>query len=99
MNEEEFFSNRELYEMFNQSISELRSELADFKNDLKETRRVVKKYNELRENINYLNERILTIEQRDHGYSEVMQSIKSWGGYIIALLTLLLYFYQVLGGG
>ena len=57
--------------------------------DMKETRSVIKKYNGLYEKVNYLKVRIDKVESRRLSKMDFVNSIRQWGGWIFALITLI----------
>lgn len=74
----EWYSNKQLFEMF-QGLN----------NELRITRDAVKKYNDIRTNLNNVMERVTAIEQRAIGSYNVGKSIREWGGWIVAIAALL----------
>ena len=72
----EWYSNKELFEMF-QAL----------KDELKITRDAVRKYNDIRINLNSVMERVTAIEQRAIGRYNVGKAIREWGGWIVAILS------------
>lgn len=79
----EWYSNKELFEMF-QAL----------KDELKITRDAVKKYNNIRINLNDVMERLTAIEQRAIGRYNVGKAIREWGGWIAAVLSFLFALYK-----
>ena len=77
-NKKEWYSNKELFEMFQ-----------GLKDELKITREAVKKYNNIRNNLNDVLERLATIEQQSIGRYSVGKAIREWGGWIVAVLSFL----------
>ncbi len=87
----DWYTNKDLFKM-----------ISDLKDELVETRMQVKKYNGLRKDMNnafeQLNEiysRINEIEQRRYAHANVCENIRNWGGWLIALATLILYLTEV----
>lgn len=76
-----WYSNKELFE----SIIAL-------KDDLKETRHIIKQYNGLREKIETVEDKVKHIETMTEAKSGFGQAIRDWGGWIIATLALLSQF-------
>lgn len=95
MTQEQWYSNKDLYEMF----VGLRDEMSALRVDLRETQQLVKQYNGLRQQIHALEARLLAIEQQRLGRAAVADSIIRWGGWFFALGTLALAALKLLGGG
>lgn len=74
--QEQWYTNKELFEMIN-----------GLKSDLTETRKVVKEYNDLRRSLNDCIRRVAEIEQRGVGRQSVEQAILRWGGWAIAVVS------------
>lgn len=75
---EEWYSKKELYEM-----------IGGLKVDLMETQRVVKEYNNLRKELNSVIKRLTALEERRAGRLETGKLIREWGGWLVAVVTLL----------
>lgn len=73
---EQWYSNKELFEMIN-----------GLKADLSETRRVVKEYNDLRRSLNDCIRRVAEIEQRGVGRQSVEQAILRWTPWVITIAS------------
>lgn len=80
-----WYSNKELFEL----ISGLRDEL-------KETRHIIKQYNGLREKIEIVEDKVKHIETITEARSGFGQSVRDWGGWIFGLVTLLALLSQYL---
>ena len=81
MSEEEkdqWYTNKDLFE-----------QIMGLQQDMKETRSVIKKYNGLYEKVNYLKVRIDKVESRRLSKMDFVNSIRQWGGWIFALITLI----------
>lgn len=78
-NKKEWYSNKDLFEM-----------LQGLKKDLQETRTVIKKYNGLRKDLGETMLKLAEIENQMRGRNQVWEGIRNWGGWIVALTTLLL---------
>lgn len=76
---EEWYSNKDLFEMV-QGLTQ----------DLQETRAVIKEYNGLRKDLGKTMSEVAEIKDQMTGRNQVWDGIRNWGGWIIALLTLLL---------
>lgn len=85
MSDEQWYSNKELFEMIN-----------GLKSDLAETRQAVREYNDLRQSLNDCIRRVTDIEQRGIGKQSVEQAILRWGPWIIAVVS---FGYAMFGRG
>ncbi|MCC2249069.1 hypothetical protein JUJ52_08920 [Virgibacillus sp. AGTR] len=74
---EQWYTNKDLFEL----INGLRSEM-------QETRNVIKKYNGLREELGVVKEKVERIEAKTEGRKSVAEAIRLWGGWLFALVTL-----------
>ncbi len=79
---EEWYSNKELFEQ----IQALRTEML-------ETRNLIKQYNGLREKVDEVKDKVEDIEAVAKGKNKVIETIRNWGGWLIALVALLLNFF------
>ncbi len=75
-NNKEWYSNKELFEMF-QSLKE----------ELKLTIEAVKRYNGIRNDLNNVMKRLLAIEQQAVGRYTVGRALREWGGWAVALIS------------
>ncbi|BDH62298.1 hypothetical protein MTP04_24280 [Lysinibacillus sp. PLM2] len=78
---EEWYSNKELFEQ----IQALRSEMS-------ETRSLIKQYNGLREEVEEVKEKMVRIEAISAGKNKVLEAIRNWGGWTVAIIALILNF-------
>jgi len=75
---DQWYTNKDLFE-----------QIMGLQQDMKETRSVIKKYNGLYEKVNYLKVRIDKVESRRLNKMDFVNSIRQWGGWIFALITLI----------
>ena len=75
---EQWYTNKDLFEQ----IMSLRSEL-------EKTRSMIKEYNGLREEVQSMEKRFIEHEAKNQGKSIVAKGIKEWGGWIVAILALI----------
>lgn len=80
---EQWYSNKELYEM-----------LRDLKDETQTMIRVAKEYNDLRKTLNDCIRRITTIEERALGRYSAEKAVREWGGWIVALLAFAYTIYK-----
>jgi len=78
-----WYSNKELFEL-----------ITTLKDDLKETRHIIKQYNGLREKIETVEDKVRHIETMTEARSGFGQSIREWGGWLFGLITLLVLLSQ-----
>ena len=84
---ENFYSNRELFELMMPEIYELKQEL-------KETRTIVAKYNGLRERLGNVEEKLSINKGKEKGKDELLAFLRDWGGWLVAFLMLLIYLFE-----
>ena len=80
-----WYSNKEIFEM-----------LQGLKEELRETRILVKQYNGLRKDLAETMKRVAAIEQQNIGKSQVGTSIREWTGWVIAILALVVSILRVI---
>ncbi|MBM7542351.1 hypothetical protein [Amphibacillus cookii] len=86
----QWYTNKELFEQLNQvqvDFNELRLEM-------RETRKMINKYNGLREKLGFVEEKINKIEAKREGKQLLGQTIREWGGWLFALITLIILIYR-----
>ncbi len=88
---EEWYSNKELFEQ----INALRGEM-------QETRNLIKQYNGLREEyqglkleVDQVKELMVQIEAVSIGKNKVLEAIQDWGGWVVAIIALVLNFMKL----
>jgi len=69
------------------TVTSLKGEMDNLRTDLRHTAEAVKKYNNLREQLNDCMSRVAAIELMAAGRSSVGKGIREWGGWIVALLA------------
>ena len=82
-NNKEWYSNKELFEMFQ-----------DLKEELAITREAVKKYNNIRTDLNAVMQRLTAIEERAIGRYSAGKAVREWGGWLVGLLGFLFGLYK-----
>ncbi len=83
---EQWYSNKDLFEQ----INALRMEM-------QETRNLITKYNGLREKVDEMEEKMIRLEAKTAGKNAVFTAIREWGGWIVAIISLIIS-YLKLGG-
>jgi inorganic pyrophosphatase len=83
-NEKEWYSNKDLFDMI-QSLKE----------EMTQTRSIIKRYNGLRQDmiesyqkINQNEEKINEIKNTEKGKHELAETIRRWGGWLVAIASL-----------
>lgn len=89
---EQWYTNKELFEQLNA----MQKDFHDLRSEMRQTREVIKKYNGLREEIGMMKEKIHRMEARAQGRLSVSEAIRNWGGWLFALVTLIILIYQKL---
>lgn len=84
---EVWYTNKDIYEM-----------VMGLKDDLHETRTLIKEYNGLREKLNQCTIEIAEIKSVAAGRSGVATGIRVWGGWIVGILSLILAIIKTIGG-
>jgi hypothetical protein len=74
MGEQQWYSDREMFEM----IQELKTELT-------ETRITIKKYNGLWEKFENADNRLTVLESQAQGRASVGRSVRDWGGWFVGI--------------
>jgi hypothetical protein len=78
----EWYSNRDLFEM----IQHLQGEIISLRSDLRATQEAIRRYNNLRADLEGVIMRVHAIEQQAVGRASVGRAVREWGGWIIALV-------------
>ncbi|WEG14170.1 hypothetical protein PU629_07335 [Pullulanibacillus sp. KACC 23026] len=96
--QEQWYTNKELFEQ----INVMRGEFKDLSNEMRETRNMIKEYNGLRDEVGKyrkeveeLKEALDVLQAKAEGRSSVLEGIKSWGGWIIALLSFVITLWRL----
>lgn len=82
MGENDWYNNKQLYEM----IDTFKKEVMELNLEMKETKVLIRDYNGLRENINAVNDKIISVEKEIETYKN---SKKEYIGYFIASISIL----------
>lgn len=70
--------------------------LQGLKEELRETRILVKQYNDLRKDLADTMKRVAAIEQQNIGKEKAGVSIREWTGWVIAILALFVSILRVI---
>lgn len=84
MGEEQWYSNKDLFEQ----INELRHEMA-------QTRSIIKEYNGLRTTIHTVEKELADMKSKQVGKSKVATAIREWGGWIVALFAVIISLIKI----
>lgn len=84
----QWYTNKDLFEQ----ISGMQSEFHSLRTDMKETRHMIRQYNGLREEIANIDRKVNDMQARARGRSSVGKAIREWGGWLIAVVSLILLF-------
>ena len=82
MSENNWYSNKELFEM----IDEFKADVIDLRLEMKETKTLIRDYNGLRKNINDNNKKVGELERK---IETSIDNRKEYIGYIIAAISTL----------
>ncbi|WP_416149514.1 hypothetical protein ACM26V_00495 [Salipaludibacillus sp. HK11] len=88
---DQWYTNKDLFEQ----INSVQGDFRDLRTELTETRKVIKKYNGLREEIGEVKTRVESMESNKKGAQSVLEGIKSWGGWLFGLVTLVVLLTQI----
>lgn len=84
----QWYTNKELYELIN-----------NLQFELQETRTAIKKYNGLYSKLNAVKEDVDEIKAIQEGKKEFGEQIKSWSGWLFGLVTLIYMIIKFYLGG
>jgi hypothetical protein len=74
--QEQWYSNKDLFEQIN-----------NLRNEMLETRNLIKQYNGLREKVDVVENEITVMKAEAKGKNKVSDGIRNWGGWIIGLIS------------
>ncbi|MGX9931944.1 hypothetical protein ACW0KB_11965 [Virgibacillus salarius] len=91
MSGEQWYTNKDLFEL----INGVQSDFKDLRLEMRETRSIIKQYNGLREEVGLVREEVEEVKKQvqetqnmNKGKSKVLEAIRLWGGWLFALVTL-----------
>jgi len=82
MEQKQWYSNKDLLEMLN----ELKEDISELRLEMKETKTLIRDYNNLRENVNKANRKIVELEKMIITNTD---NRKEYIGYIVAAISTL----------
>lgn len=82
----QWYTNKDLFEL----ISKVQTEFHELHSEMRETRQLMRQYNGLREELGVVKERVDDMEAQARGRKSMGKSIREWGGWLIAVITLIL---------
>jgi hypothetical protein len=82
---DQWYSNKELFE---QMLS-MKEDIQSLRTEMRETREIIRRYNGLREELYKVKDKVEDIEARSQGKNAVLEAIRNWGGWLFALITLI----------
>ncbi|WP_152657601.1 hypothetical protein [Oceanobacillus sp. CFH 90083] len=85
MPEQQWYSNKELHKI----MIEMSKDFTKLRTEMKQTREIIKKYNGLREEVGKLQKEIIYMKATGKGKSSALEVIRNWGGWLFALVTLI----------
>lgn len=95
--ENQWYTNKDLFERLNG----LRDDFNNLRSEMQETRSLIRSYNGLREQIHSMdeeNDNLRSLVQTIINKSEVKRTtfddLRSWGGWLFGLITLLILVYK-----
>jgi len=83
---EQWYTNKELFEL----INELQKDFRDLRSEMRQTREIIKQYNGLRKELGQVRLEIDQMKSKMTGKQMVWEAIRNWGGWLFALITLLI---------
>lgn len=81
-----FYSNREIYEM----LLDLRTEVIPLREEMRHTTESIRKYNGLRDRLDATERKLAEHLMTGAGQASVARGIREWGGWIVAIISLLI---------
>lgn len=78
----EWYTNKDLFEM----IGQLTKQMAELKNEMHETTRIIREYNGLRRTMGELEQKLIRMETSERTSKESSKSWRDWIAWIIAVI-------------
>ncbi|GAA5416187.1 hypothetical protein Pryu01_01219 [Paraliobacillus ryukyuensis] len=99
MSNEQWYTNKDLFEQ----INAIQGDFKDLRSEMKETRSMIKQYNGLREEVGLVREEVEEVKKQvkeaqniNKGKSKFLEAVRLWGGWLFALITLIVLLSQYL---
>lgn len=89
---EQWYSNKDLFERIMDLQKEMRT-IPQLRQEMEETRRIIKKYNGLYEKLDNVKRKVDHIESVTEGKNSTKEAIRQWGGWLFGFITLLVLLY------
>lgn len=86
MSDGQWYTNKELFEQ----IIEMQTEFRDLRSEMRETRTMIRQYNGLREKVDAVERKVDDMQAQEEGRNAFGKAIREWGGWLIALISLIL---------
>lgn len=67
----------------------MKEDIQSLRTEMRETREIIRRYNGLREELYKVKDKVEDIEARSQGKNAVLEAIRNWGGWLFALITLI----------
>ena len=83
---EQWYSNKELFE---QMLS-MKEDIQSLRAEMRETREIIRRYNGLREELFKVKDEVEEMKAKTEGRNSVFEAIRNWGGWLFALITLII---------
>jgi hypothetical protein len=87
---EQWYNNQQLFEQIN-AVSK---DFVGLRYEMQETRNMIRKYNGLREKIDFVEDEVKEIKALTEGKKTFAEAIRLWGGWLFALITLVILFFD-----
>ena len=84
--EKQWFTNKDLFLL----IGDVQNDFNGLRSEMRETRMLMKQYNGLREELGEMKEEFESMKAMSKGRNSVGTAIRNWGGWIFALITLII---------
>lgn len=79
---DQWYTNKELFE-----------QIIALQQEMRETRAIIKKYNGLYEKVHEVQQKVQKIEAESKGKRDLSETIREWGGWLFAFITLIILLY------
>lgn len=83
---EQWYTNKDLHEQ----INAMSRDFTELRHEMKETRTMIRRYNGLREKIDFVEDEVKEIKALTEGKKTFAEAVRLWGGWLFALITLVI---------